>query len=146
MFDLYNQGLVLRWLVSAYLACLSGSLQPRQANWCMFSLLKLKSFRLRSLTGELSPSRWSRVCLYILSSPGKNLRSKKSQERFCQLTSNMKCGYTIVPAGCCPVENMIALKVKQSPTSPCSPSSTSCPGSIWRASLPSPGQQFATGP
>ena len=33
------------------------------------------SFRLESLTGELSPSRWSRVCLYILSSPGRDLKS-----------------------------------------------------------------------
>ena len=80
------------------------SLQPGQANWCMFSLLKLKSFRLRSLTGELSPSRWSRVCLYILSSPGRDMKSQKSQDRFCQVTSNVKCGYTVVPAGCCPVE------------------------------------------
>ena len=121
------------------------SLQPGQAYWCMFSLLTLESFRLRSLTGELSPSRWSRVCLYILSSPGKiwDLKSLRTVPR---LTSNMKCGYTVVPAGCCPEENLIALKVRQSPTSPCSPSSTSCLGSIWRASLPSPGQQFATGP
>ena len=100
----------------------------KQIDAC-FLCLGLKVFVYEVLLGNCRPPGGQGYACIFCRRLGR-IEDLKSLRTDSLLTSNMKCGYTIVPAGCCPAENMIALKVSQSLTSPCSPSSTSCPGSI----------------